>query len=219
MVFLGAGSSTEYKNLRNEMLENGMNLAVRRHHVTLLQGTVLWTDALSQELKLMEAFYNHNGSEARLLSESVVVGRTTGIDADDSAEKPVEPVLDEGHTQDSRAQGNGPVDDKSPERQKETSETKSGETTTDDVPTDDATKELLVDKGAQPMIGTTIPSHRKRTKNDRKKVSKLSLKKKKPASTNADNSAELPLGLYIDGNKLLRKRLFPCPCCHEPADG
>jgi hypothetical protein len=53
----------------------------------------------------------------------------------------------------------------------------------------------------------------------RRYISKLSLKRNKPASTKADNSAELPLGLYTDGNKQLRKRLFPCPCCHEPADG
>ncbi len=25
--------------------------------------------------------------------------------------------------------------------------------------------------------------------------------------------------MYTDGNKQLRKRLFPCPACHEPADG
>ena len=36
--------------------------------------------------------------EARLISESVVVGRTTGINGDDSADKPVEPGLDTGHT-------------------------------------------------------------------------------------------------------------------------
>ena len=64
IVFLGTGSSTKYKNLRNDMLENGMNLAekVCRNHVTNLQGTVMWTDALSQELQLIEAFYNHNGN-------------------------------------------------------------------------------------------------------------------------------------------------------------
>ncbi len=28
-----------------------------------------------------------------------------------------------------------------------------------------------------------------------------------------------PLGLYNKGNRELRKRRFPCPCCEEPADG
>jgi hypothetical protein len=33
LVFLGTGMSTKNKILRTEMLENGINLAVRRHHV------------------------------------------------------------------------------------------------------------------------------------------------------------------------------------------
>jgi hypothetical protein len=136
----------------------------------------------------------------------------------------VEHVLDTGDTQDSRAVSKGLLHDEA---------TKTGETTMANVATEGATKELLVDKdkerqrleltslfnGAQPMKDTTIPSHRKRIKNEGKKVSKLSLKRNKPATTKADNSAEVPLGLYTDGNKQLRKRLFPCPCCHEPADG
>ena len=383
IVFLGTGSSTKYKNLRNDMLENGMNLAVRRNHVTNLQGTVMWTDALSQELQLIEAFYNHNGNEsrmrteyihppatpfahrrlhtslattasatstqteslvaptnernqaddrlslpckicsmvncgrlrcfiklpregvqldeytppvvattvtlhpstqppeaekvksnvshvdestggtvdapevvvievstttqatkvdeeenmntttARLISESALEGRSTGTMADESVDEQVEPVLDTGETQDSRVVTKGLLDDEATGRQSMISGTKTGETTTGNVDTEGATKELLVDKdkerqrlelaslfnGAQPMTSTTITSHRKRTKKQGKKVSKLSLKRNKPASTKADNSEELPLGLYTDGNKQLRKRLFPCPSCHEPADG
>ncbi len=54
--FLGTGMSTKGQILRTEMLENGVNLAVRRHHVQNLQGTIMWTDAMKQELQVMNAF-------------------------------------------------------------------------------------------------------------------------------------------------------------------
>ena len=38
-------------------------------------------------------------------------------------------------------------------------------------------------------------------------------------SANGDNNGDRPRGLYTAANKHLRKRVFPCPCCGEAADG
>ena len=57
---LGSGLNAKNKRLRAEMLENGVTLAVRRLFLSNLQGTNAWGPDVSQELALVESFYNHN---------------------------------------------------------------------------------------------------------------------------------------------------------------
>ena len=40
-----------------------------------------------------------------------------------------------------------------------------------------------------------------------------------PESANGENHVDRPRGLYTAANKHLRKRVFPCPCCSDAADG
>ncbi len=60
VLFLGTGMSAKEKHLRTEMLEYGVNLAVRRH---------VNVDGLNVELQVMDAFYNHNGNDSKISCE------------------------------------------------------------------------------------------------------------------------------------------------------
>jgi hypothetical protein len=71
----------------------------------------------------------------------------------------------------------------------------------------------------QIVKGTSDPRKRKHKQKVGTSASKLSLKKQNLGLNKEHRRQTLPLALYTSGDKQLRERFFPCPCCLQPADG